>query len=149
MARKLFSSPSHLGRLGLCCAASVLLFCAGCEQGIPVKRVRGTVTFNGQPPPKPGKIFFAAVSGAEGLPSRPAAGDFETDGRFSLTTFEEGDGVIPGTYRVNILCYREPPTLETRLSANYVPPTFHPEIVVATSDPEPLEINIDVPVDAR
>ena len=148
MAKKLCNSPWWLTPAVCFLSVALLIICGGCEESIPVKRVRGKVTFNGQPPPKAGKIIFAAVSAADGLPARPASGEFETDGEFRLTTFKPGDGLIPGTYRVNILCFREPPTLETRVSANYVPPSFHPEIIVGLDDDEPLDITIDVPVDA-
>jgi hypothetical protein len=47
---------------------------------------------------------------------------------------------------VNVTCWREKPTLETRLSANYVPPNFEHEVTIAADADEPVEIAIDVPV---
>jgi hypothetical protein len=111
----------------------------------PVKQVQGTITFEGAAPPKPGKITFAPIEVPDGLPRRPASGDFDASGNFSLTTFADGDGMIPGRYSANILCWRETPTLATRHSANYVPPNFQPEIVIELEAEEPVEVRIDVP----
>jgi hypothetical protein len=108
------------------------------------KQVQGVVTFEGGPPPKPGKITLAPLEVAEGLPRRPASGDFDETGSFTLTTFDEGDGIIPGRYSANILCWREQPTLVTRHSANFVPPGFQPELTIEMDAEEPVELRIDV-----
>jgi hypothetical protein len=124
----------------------LLLALTGCGGSNPItKQVRGTITFEGAPPPKIGKITLAPIEVAQGLPKRPASGDFDEAGAFTLTTFQPGDGIIPGRYSANILCWREPPTLATRLSANYVPPTFQPEFTVEVDGEEPVEIHINVP----
>ena len=82
----------------------------------------------------------------EPFPRRPARGDFDEKGNFTLTTFDSGDGIIPGRYSVNVTCWREKPTLETRQSANYVPPNFEHEVTIAADADEPVEIAINVPV---
>jgi hypothetical protein len=139
ISRKIFTSCRYAG-IGL-----IVLLAIGCgESWPPTKQVRGTITFQGAAPPKPGKITFAPIEVASGLPRRPASGDFDATGAFTLTTFENGDGIIPGRYSGNILCWRETPTLATRHSANYVPPSFQPEIVVDIDDDEPVEVRIDV-----
>ena len=127
----------------LLAAASV----AGCGDSGPVtKKVQGTVTFSGSPPPATGKVTLAPIEVTEPFPRRPARGEFDENGHFTLTTFDAGDGIIPGRYSVNITCWREKPTLETRLSANYVPPTFQHEVTIAADADEPVEIAINVPV---
>ena len=78
-------------------------------------------------------------------PRRPASGDFDKTGTFTLTTFTKDDGIIPGKYRVNINCWREPPTLKTKLSANYVPADFKFEVTIDENADEPVELRIDVP----
>lgn len=118
---------------------------AGCNGGHPTKRVAGRVTFEGEAPPKAGEIFFAPLEPAAGMQNRPAGGTFDKSGSFTLRTFEDGDGVLPGKYQVNIECWRIPPTLENRLDANYVPQSFWKEVVVAKDDKEPVVIEIDVP----
>ena len=109
------------------------------------KQVRGVITFNGAAPPATGKITLAPVEVADSLPRRPARGEFDENGRFTLTTFDAGDGIIPGRYTANITCWREKPTLATRLSANYVPSDFEHEVTIDRDADEPIELEIDVP----
>jgi hypothetical protein len=35
--------------------------------------------------------------------SRPATGEIGANGRFTLTTFEKGDGCVPGKHRVTVI----------------------------------------------
>jgi hypothetical protein len=127
-------------------AVLVLICIAGCGKNNPLtKRVRGQVTFEGAAPPTAGQVTFAPIEAAPTLPRRPATGDFDTSGTFKLTTFTKDDGIIPGKYRVNINCWREPPTLKTKLSANYVPADFKFEVTVDENADEPVELRIDVP----
>ena len=130
------------------CTASAmfLLGILGCGDSSPAtKQVQGTITFEGAQPPKPGKVTLAPLEVAKGLSRRPASGEFDASGVFTLTTFQPEDGVIPGRYTANILCWREQPTLATRLSANFVPSDFQPEITIDVDAEEPVEIRIDVP----
>jgi hypothetical protein len=123
---------------------------AGCGESGPVtKEVRGVITFNGGTPPAPGKITLAPIEVADSLPRRPARGEFDEKGRFTLTTFEAGDGIIPGRYTANITCWREKPTLATRISANYVPPDFEHEVTIEIDADEPIDLTIDVPTAQR
>jgi hypothetical protein len=130
-----------------CCLCIVAPLVAGCgTDNTPTVKVEGKITFNGQPPPAAGKITFAPLEMSGGVQSRPGTAEFDTDGSFKVTTFKAGDGLIPGRYRANINCWRGKPTLETRLSANYVPPTFHPEVAIDQGAGEPVQVAIDVPV---
>jgi hypothetical protein len=129
----------HLAVIALVCVA-------GCGKNNSLtKQVRGQVTFHGAAPPAEGQITLAPIEGAAGYPRRPASGDFDKTGAFKLTTFSKDDGVIPGKYRVNINCWREPPTLKTKLSANYVPADFKFEVTIDENADEPVELRIDVP----
>jgi hypothetical protein len=139
-----------VGRIGLrslpLLGLITLLTSIGCNSSdVATREVRGVVTFAGGPPPNVGELTFAPLSVDAGLPRRPAKGSFGSDGHFTLTTFQEGDGVIPGTYSVYIACWREKPTLETKLTANFVPPDFTHEVVIDADAPEPIELTIDVP----
>jgi hypothetical protein len=127
-------------------AVLVLASLAGCGTNNSLtKQVRGQVTMEDAPPPAEGKITFAPIEGASTHPRRPASGDFDTTGTFTLTTFTPGDGIIPGKYRVNINCWREAPTLKTKLSANYVPADFTFTVTIDENADEPVELRIDVP----
>jgi hypothetical protein len=84
--------------------AAVALSGAGCgpSKHKPVK-VSGTVILDGK-----------AVAGAaiqfvpEGNDGAPAYGETKEDGGFRLTTHNDGDGALPGNYKV-IVTWEEPP----------------------------------------
>lgn len=142
------SRTIHLRRtsLGVHLAVFILVCVAGCgKDNSLTKQVRGQVTFQGAAPPAEGQITFAPIDAAPTYPRRPASGDFDKTGAFNLTTFTKDDGVIPGKYRVNINCWREPPTLKTKLSANYVSADFKFEATIDEKADEPVELRIDVP----
>jgi hypothetical protein len=125
------------------CTLGVALGCWG--SGHPTKKVRGTITFQGAKPPKGGEVFFAPASPSAGESQRAAQGTFDENGSFELTSWEPGDGAAPGNYQVTITCWRETPTLETKESANYVPPDFSPQVTIDPKAKEPVEITLDVP----
>jgi len=106
--------------------------------------VQGKVTFDGGPPPAEGGIFFAPVEVAAGLPRRPGMARFGMDGQFTVTSFSGGDGLVPGTYRVNVECWKVPPTMETP-GESYVADDYHPADVKVAPDAG----SVDVPLDVR
>lgn len=79
---------------------------AGCgadEGGLAARYpVRGTVTYNGQPLAS-GTINFYPVDPTQ---ARPASGTIQ-DGSFVLTTQNQDDGAMPGSYKVGITAYQE------------------------------------------
>jgi hypothetical protein len=82
---------------------------SGCSDGRPVRLpVAGRVTRDGQPLAT-GRIGFWPDKGL------PAYAPIQSDGTYRLTTFESGDGVVPGTYVV---------TIEATL-VEYAGPQFH------------------------
>lgn len=83
------------------CLVLMLLF-VGCGETVDVDRpetapVTGSVTYNGQPVEGATVTFMAGASGGRG-----AVGTTDASGKFQLTTFEAGDGAIPGAYKVKI-----------------------------------------------
>lgn len=79
----------------------LLLSTTGCGKGRPkLVKVSGQVMIDGQPLAAGVPGFIQVIP--EG--SRPATGQIDPQtGRFTLTTFEEGDGCIPGTHKVAII----------------------------------------------
>jgi hypothetical protein len=70
---------------------------AGCSDGRPKRvPVAGQVFIDGKPLTV-GSVRFTPPSG------RPASGMIDKDGRFSLSTFEPGDGCPLGEHRVSIV----------------------------------------------
>src|SRR5688572_27101911 len=95
---------------------TVLVFCmlapcvSGCGEDRGLVPVRGRVTFDGGPPPKPGRLNFGPTKSADGFVQRPGHAGFDADGKFEVTSYQSGDGLTPGSYRINVLCVeRDPP----------------------------------------
>jgi len=98
---------------------------SACGSNVPKTiRVSGRVTFDGQPPPGPGSVYFLPIEAAEGFPSRPATGDFDKDGHFKAKTFDPGDGLMPGKYILYVECWETPPNLEGKPEKSYVPQKY-------------------------
>jgi hypothetical protein len=80
---------------------TLLLFVAtiltiGCGDGRPQRvTISGQVLIDGQPL-KYGSIRFVPKNG------RPSFGALDKEGRFTMTCFDEHDGVILGTHRVEV-----------------------------------------------
>lgn len=125
----------------------VLAGCGGSE--MPMVPVSGTLTFNGGPPPARGAINFMLVDGTgkSGLPNRPGGATFGTDGKFVVSSYKQGDGLMPGTYTATVVCFvgspsEADPSSYARLSR--VPEDYHPELIVQEGA-EPIVVTLDVP----
>ncbi len=87
--------------LGVFCGRIILLtvFAAvvgGCGDDRPdTLPAGGTITYNGQPVAE-ARVMFLVEGG------RPASGMTDSEGRFELTTFEPGDGALPGEHKVTV-----------------------------------------------
>jgi hypothetical protein len=79
-------------------AACVCVLALGCGDNsrLPMAPVVGIVTFEGLPVAG-AKVSFMAT----GAP-RAATGETDAEGRFELTTFEQGDGAILGSHAVTV-----------------------------------------------
>ncbi|TWU21804.1 hypothetical protein [Bythopirellula polymerisocia] len=70
----------------------------GCSQPPPMTSVKGKVLYNSEPL-KFGVVMFHPPKG------QVAQAEIQSDGTFDLSTFRKEDGVIPGHYKVSVLCY--------------------------------------------
>jgi hypothetical protein len=124
----------------------LLLVVLGCGQShLPEMRpVHGIVTFDGQACPGPGEIRFRPVEANEGLPRRPGRAAFAADGRFKVTSFNEGDGLVPGTYRVQIECWQQEPSQGTP-GISYIAEGYSAPDLAVPADAKRVEQNYDVP----
>ncbi len=96
MSHKCLTAPSLTLGLSL-----ILAGCGGRSEKPPMGRVHGTVTFDGKPVTK-GKVTFTPVA-SEGISGGTASmGLIETDGTYTLTTFDTGDGAIIGQHIVTL-----------------------------------------------
>ena len=81
---------------GCVLAASLVAFISGCGDGRAERApVSGKVTMNGQPLTF-GTVQFWPVEG------RPARGEINKDGTYTLTTFDPGDGAVLGEHTVTV-----------------------------------------------
>jgi hypothetical protein len=75
--------------------ALVAVLFVGCDDRPERVPVSGTVTIDGQPV-EHGTVMVVPAN------MKPAYGTIGPGGKFSLTTFEENDGVVPGTHKVTV-----------------------------------------------
>ena len=104
--------------------ATLAGFLAGCGDGEdphpPTVPVQGKVTYQGQPVPK-GTITFQPPGG------RPAVGEIQPDGTYSLSTFGQKDGAILGTHQVMIVANTGDPTKMPSTPGYVVPKDLVPQ----------------------
>lgn len=71
--------------------------CGGSGSRAKTVAVSGVLLLDGQPVPE-ARIRFVPTN----PDGRPAIGDTDASGKFKLSTFEPGDGIIPGEYDADI-----------------------------------------------
>jgi len=78
---------------------------SGCSPADPQKpklgKVTGRVTFQGKPVTS-GSVMFTPSANEGGTTGQLASGRIESDGTFTLTTFDTGDGAILGEHIVTV-----------------------------------------------
>jgi hypothetical protein len=113
---------------------SILALSAGCGGSdypttVPIS---GRVTLDGGGWPTEGEIYFLPLQPAAGLPRRAATAKFSADGQFDApTSWEPGDGIVPGEYKVYVMCWKVPPTSTGPPPVSYVAEKYQS---AATSD---------------
>jgi len=82
-------------------SAAALTLPVGCSgNGLNLAKVRGRVTYKGQPV-KNGTVFFMPDD-TKGTVGPPAVGSITSDGSYVMSTESSGDGVIVGSHKVGI-----------------------------------------------
>lgn len=142
--------------LGRGLVAVILLALSGCggsvAKTVPVK---GVVTLAGGAWPAPATIQFTPLSAADGFPLRPASGNVQLDGTFKVTSFEPGDGLLPGKYEVSVECWKSQPQMsptgggmidgQSAVPDKYRSGKTSGWIVEVPAGSGPLELKYDVP----
>jgi hypothetical protein len=82
--------------------------------------VSGVVTVDGRDPPGMGKIMFTPTQPAAGFPRRPGIARFDVDGAYQVQSWDPGDGLVPGLYKVSVECWETPPNLEGKTVKSYI-----------------------------
>jgi hypothetical protein len=110
------------------CALLLLLALSGCGDGRPkLYPVTGTVLYKDQPVAN-AQVMFNSDAG------RPAQGTTDASGKFTLTSFEAGDGATPGKYKVTVV-----KLVPTDAADPYSPTTNSLPVQYATAADTPLE----------
>jgi hypothetical protein len=129
-----------------------LLFAAvGCSRSpLETVPIDGLVTFAGGPPPARGAVYFRPLETAEGLPSRPAHGDFDEQGVFKVYSLKRTEGLVPGKYSVQLECWKQSPDATGVKGVSFVPVNFRPsDVEVPRGQTEPLVVRINVPAGVK
>jgi hypothetical protein len=137
-ARSLCLPPPHrftatcASSLGLAILLVATLASVGCSDGRPKRvPVSGTVLIDG----KPLTTGFIRVCPDH---ARPAVGQLDAQGRFTLTTFDSNDGCVVGTHRVEVVAYEK-----TASGVRLLAPEKYKDM--ATSG---LTVNVNGPTDS-
>ena len=115
----------------------LLTTAAGCgvdrPETIPVS---GRITFDGSAPPAAGILYFTTDVPAEGFPRRPTLAKFDEQGGFRVTTWDRGDGLMPGHYKITVECWETPPELGISGGKSYVPTKYQ--------DPRSTDLRVEI-----
>lgn len=112
--------------LPLCACAIALVGCGGAEEELDrpaTQPVTGVVTLGGKPVAG-AQVQFYSTAGGEA--AHNAFGRTDPEGRYNLTTFENDDGAVAGSYIVTVKKFDTPPPPQEEQEVsmeNYVPPT--------------------------
>jgi hypothetical protein len=131
--------------------AVAAVFITGCGEKRGLVPAKGRVTFDGQPPPKPGRLNFTPTKAAGGYPQRPGQATFDGEGTFVVSSYQAGDGLTPGEYKVNVICVeRDPSPSPGGLEAvTYVAPEYKGQVVAVADGSGPIDLKVDVPLKKR
>jgi len=98
-------------------AVSAAVF-AGCSEG-PIKTVPvyGTVTFVDREPPPTCDLIFQPLK-TDG-PKRPSFADRAADGSYRVQAFKNSKGLIPGTYKVQLVFHDLKPGADPKQESSW------------------------------
>jgi len=127
-------------------AAAILPQAGGCGRSargtVPVS---GRVTFGGAAPEKACVLVFVPEPAADGSATPQRAGTAETrpDGSFQASSFQSGDGLLPGTYAVGLECWKVRGRHDVP-GVSLVPEGFKPPALVVPKDAGSVTYSVDV-----
>jgi len=126
---------------------------SGCgDTGPKTIPVTGTVTLNGSSMPGPGILFFTSIEPAEGFTQHPGTAKFDADGKYTVKTFQDGEGLVPGRYGVTVFCWRTAPTMDSPEGESYLPEEYGKAVtsgLTLTVDADSRRIVYDIPLEDR
>ena len=121
-----------------------LAVCAGCsDSGPKTVPVYGQVAMAGRDLPKVCRLFFVPVS-ASG-PVRPSVAQMEEDGFYEVKAYKDSDGLLPGTYRIEVAYFDLKPGGNPDSEAGWTERKHDAGELVVPEDADEVEHNIEVP----
>lgn len=132
-------------------AAGITAGVAGCAPGAPKTiKVKGMVTYAGVKLNR-GTIAFTPKNTAPDSPSRPATAELDSEGNYTMSTTNPGDGVFPGQYAVTVVSYEQPPDPATPGQEVWAIPRKYGDpqrsglqAEIHEGDSEPVELDFDL-----
>jgi len=121
-----------------------LMFFAGCSEALETVPVYGTVTIEGRERPKVCRLFFHPVQ-VSGGPTRPSVAQLDERGSYTARAFKDSDGLIPGTYRVNVTYYDLRPGGDPSFETSWIQHNYNAGDLVVDRQAGEVEHNIRVP----
>ena len=108
------------------CILALAALNAGCGKDgqQPVYPVTGEVLFDGKPTPHAQVVLHPMNGTGIGEAIRPR-GRVDTQGRFTLSTYSDGDGAPAGDYAVTVEWWLSPASTSKRAGAEDLPPVNH------------------------
>jgi hypothetical protein len=125
---------------------SVLL--TGCgDSGVKTIPVYGNVTTAGRSVPKVCRLYFLPASTDEPSrgPSRPSIAQMEEDGSYAVKAYKDSDGLLPGTYHVEVSYYELRPGGNPMSEAGWLEHKHDAGELVIDADSDGVEFNITLP----
>ncbi|PQO44611.1 hypothetical protein [Blastopirellula marina] len=109
-----------LAAAAFCLTAFLSSGCGGTSTQMDVAPTSGRVEFQGKPVADVYvQLMPTETSGTSDKPGKAAGGATDSDGKFVLSTYESGDGAIPGKHRVTISVQNPGAKLPGKLPADY------------------------------
>jgi hypothetical protein len=129
-------------------AALVAIACMiGCsDRGPKTIPVYGTVTFAGRERPKFCRLYFRPIQ-AETI-TRPSMSTPAENGSYEVKSFRDSNGLLPGTYKVEVTYFDLKPGANPNIETNYIESAFDAGELVVDADAGSVEHNIEVPAKA-
>jgi hypothetical protein len=120
-----------------------MVFIGGCGEG-PIKTVPvyGTVTFLDRQPPDLCDVIFQPQK-VDG-PLRPSFTERQPDGSYRVTAFKNSKGLIPGTYRIQLVAKDLKPGADPKIDANWKMTKYYGGEVNVDATSGGVEHNIEV-----
>jgi hypothetical protein len=125
-------------------ASLVVIPFAGCSDGgLKTVPVYGKVSMVGRELPKVVRVFFQPMSTTGVI--RPSVAQMDADGSYTVKAFKDSDGLLPGSYRVQVSYFDLKPGGNPNSEAGWLERKHEAGELLVPEDADEVEHNIEVP----